>query len=314
MSAAPAFIASWGQDLTEADYRALDARWITPELADEAGLRRVDSLTGCQMFGRKSGDLAGIIIPNVAPWDGGHVREYRERLDNPDLERKADGSIRETNKYIQPPGRGNLLYFPPGTLPSMLEDTTFSLIITEGEFKALALWRLANYQSASPRFLPIAITGVWNWRGVIGKTNGPDGGRRDVKGVIPDVDRIAWKGRNVIVAFDADSEKNPSVRAARSQLTAALIERGASVGFLEWPIEQGKGIDDRLATIGPDHVSADITAVEFGDWRTRLLRNHEGQVISCYEHVALFLENSPEWAGVLGYNEFTAGYIVLKSQ
>src|SRR5260370_1299420 len=74
----------WGQALTAADYQGLGARWITPELADDAGLRRVDSALGRQMFARKRGELSGIIIPNVAPWDGSHVREYRLRLDKPD--------------------------------------------------------------------------------------------------------------------------------------------------------------------------------------------------------------------------------------
>ena len=109
-----------------------------------------------------------------------------------------------------------------------------------------------------------------------------------------------------------DVQQNPKVRAARWHLTTALMERGAVVGFLEWPIEEGKGIDDRLATQGPDRVLAEIAAVEFGDWHTRLLRDEAGRLIPCYENVALFLENSPEWIGVLGYNEFTSGYFILK--
>src|SRR5262245_2531701 len=135
MSAAPAFITSWGHDLTEADYRALAARWISRELADEAGLRRVDSLTGRHMFSRKKGDVAGMIIPNVALWDPGYIRE---RLDNPELEYRSDGGVRETNKYIQPSGRGNLLFFPPGICPEMLQDSSTPVILTEGEFKAIA--------------------------------------------------------------------------------------------------------------------------------------------------------------------------------
>jgi predicted P-loop ATPase len=264
------------------------------------------------MFSRRRGNLAGIIIPNIAPWDAGHAREYRERLDNPDLEYRTDGSIRETNKYIQPPGRGNLLYFPPGLPATALEDNNVAVLITEGEFKALALWRLANHETPSPRFLPVAVTGVYNWRGTIGKITGPKGERRDVKGVIPDIDRVHWKGRRVIIVFDADSETNPKVRAARWQLTSALMERGASTGFLEWSVKEGKGIDDRLAIVGPERVLADIAAVEFGDWRTRLIRNEKGGVISCYDNVALFLENSPDWAGVLGYNQFTSAYVILK--
>lgn len=308
----PVILPLWGSPLNNDDYGNLDKRWIPRELATDAGLRRVDCDTGRQMFARKSGDLAGIIIPNAAPWDG-QIRDYRVRLDNPPLEYKADGNLRETNKYIQPPGRGNLLYFPPGVVLPMLEDVGVPVIITEGEFKGLSLWRLANLGAPSPRFLPVATAGVWNWRTIIAKIPGPNGKRRDVKGILPDFERIAWNGRRVIIAYDADCEDNPKVRAARWHLATALIERGALVGFLEWPMKQGKGIDDRLANIGPDRVLADISAVEFDDWRARLLRNEKGRIISCYENVAVFLENSPEWAGVVGHNEFTAGYFLLKN-
>jgi putative DNA primase/helicase len=121
------------------------------------------------------------------------------------------------------------------------------------------------------------------------------------------------EGSEVVIAYDADAEKkNPRVRAARSQLAAALLERGATVGFIEWPIQEGKGIDDRLAKVGADKVLADIEVVEFGGWQTRLLRKDSGTLISCYDNVALFLENSPEWAGVLDYNEFTGGDFALR--
>ncbi len=73
MSAAP-ILTIFGKDLTNADRQNLLARWINPELADNAGLRRIDSSTGQQMFGRKRGDLSGILIPNLAPWDTSHVR------------------------------------------------------------------------------------------------------------------------------------------------------------------------------------------------------------------------------------------------
>ncbi|PWU08141.1 MAG: hypothetical protein C5B51_08290 [Terriglobia bacterium] len=302
----------WGCALTDADYEALAARWITREGADAAGLRRVDSITGREMFGRSRGDLSGIIIPNVAPWDHGHIREYRERLDHPDLEYRSDGTAREKNKYLQPSGRPSLLYFPPRVTVDLLQDTAIPVIIVEGEFKALALWRLAFHGVPAPRFLPIAVAGVWNFRSVTGKINGPNGERLPVKGVIPDFDRVAWKGRQAIIGYDADCQSNPKVRAARWSLTTVLMQRGALVGYLEWPLKEGKGIDDRLANVGPERVFADIAAVEFGDWKSRLLRNEKGRILSCYENVALFLENSPDWTGVLGYNEFTSGYLILK--
>jgi hypothetical protein len=310
MSPAMQVLPSFGSDLTEDDYRGLAARWITRELADAAGLRRVDSNTGREMFARKTGDCAGVIIPYVLPGENSAV-EYRLRVDNPELEYRG-GKVREARKYLQPPGRPNRLYFPPGLPVGALADPALPLIITEGEFKGLALWRLANYRTTPPRFIPVSLGGVYNWRATVAKTEGANGERRDVKGVIPDLDRIDCKGRRVIVAYDADAEKNPKVRAARSQLTAVLIERGATVGFLEWPIEEGKGIDDRLANVGAEKVLTDIDGIEFGGWQTRLLRNDHGKLISCYENAALFLQNAPGWAGVLGYNEFTGGHFVLK--
>src|SRR5262249_15627990 len=150
----------------------LAERAISRELADEAGIRRVDSYTAQEMFGRKRGDLAGIIIPNVFPGDG-NVRDYRLRLDRPEIEQRVDGTIKEHAKYIQPPGRRNMLYFPPGMPPELLADADSVLIIVEGEFKTLALWGVANYQSLVPRFAVVGVSGIWNFRGTIGKTNGP---------------------------------------------------------------------------------------------------------------------------------------------
>jgi len=74
-----------GSDLTPADYAALEARWIDRGLAERAQLRRADSLTGAEVIGRKSGNYSGILIPYFRPGSD-HVREYRLRRDQPDLE------------------------------------------------------------------------------------------------------------------------------------------------------------------------------------------------------------------------------------
>jgi predicted P-loop ATPase len=312
-STTPDLLRSWGGDLTQDDYRKLAARWITPALAEKAGIRRVTSIDSYQMFNRKRGDLSGLIIPNILP-DNGAVREYRLRLDHVDYEIGIDGVKRESGmKYLGPPDRPPLIYFPPGVTLAMLQDVTLPVIITEGEFKALALWLLANHDSNHPRFLPIGLQGVDCWRGVIGKTTSATGERASIREMLPDLaERMTWKERRVIIAYDADVVTKAAVDRARARLTYALVKRGAAVGYLEWAIEQGKGIDDRLANIGPAPVLADIASVEFGGWRSLLLRNEDGKLITCYENVALFLENSPEWAGALGYNEFTGGHVVLR--
>jgi predicted P-loop ATPase len=301
-----------GHELTADDYVRLAARWITPEIALEQKLSRITSIEGCEMFGRKTGNLAGVLIPNTDPWNERHVREYRLRLDHPRLERRADGTEHEGQKYLQPPGRPNLAYIPVGITPAMLDDVNVPILILEGEFKAMAALRCARWESESPRFVPVALAGVCNFRGTVGKTTGPDGDRRDVHGVIPDIERIPWKGRRVIIAYDSDAKTNPKVGAARSMLARELVERGAVVGFLEWAPGEGKGLDDWLATVGPDKVLQAIAEVSFGDWRSRLLYSLDGGLMACYENAALMFEHSGAWDGVLGFNEFTGGYHVLR--
>jgi hypothetical protein len=72
---------------------------------------RVNSLTGQQMFRRKRGNFAGLIIPNMLPGER-HPREYRLRRDESETEITFDGRTREINKYISPPSRPNLIRRP----------------------------------------------------------------------------------------------------------------------------------------------------------------------------------------------------------
>ena len=254
--------------LMEQDYASLEARWISRELATRAQLRRVDSVTGEATVGRKGGDCAGILIPYFQPGSD-RVREFRLRRDHPELEYDASGNLKERNKYLSPPGRSNMLYMVPGTEAKVLQDSALPVIITEGEFKTLALCRAAEHRSPqAPRFLALGLPGVYNWRGTIGKAAGPDGSRTDVKGPIPDLDWIAWSGRKVIIAYDSDVVAKEAVRLARSALAAHLRSRGAVVGFLEWDPKRGKGIDDHLADVGPDAVLDEIAHVDFAGTAT----------------------------------------------
>ena len=143
-------------------------------------------LTGGEIVGRRGGgDYSGILIPYFLPGSD-QVRDYRLRRDHPDLEYDTGGSLKPKRKYLSPPGRSNMLYLPPGVSQSLLGDPMLPVVITEGEFKTLALWRAAHYGASSrPRFLPLGVSGVYNWRGTIGKTVGPDGSRMDIKGAIP---------------------------------------------------------------------------------------------------------------------------------
>jgi hypothetical protein len=311
----------FGADLTATDYAALESRWIDPALADRAGLRRVNSLTGGEVIGRKSGNYAGIIIPYHHPGSD-HIRDYRLRRDHPDLEYDSTGNLKERQKYLSPRGRSNMLYLAPGISQLLLRDVPLPIVITEGEFKTLALWRLANHGSpAQPRFMPLGVSGVYNWRGTIGKTVGPDGSRLDVKGAIPDLDWVAWQGRRIVIAYDADAVTKDLVRIARSELAAHLRGRGALVGFLEWDVTRGKGIDDHLAVAGPEAVLDEVAHVDFAGsaWRKDLLRSKppinttEGRILPILANAITAFRHAPEWGSVLAFNEFGHGTVALKA-
>jgi Domain of unknown function (DUF3854) len=103
------------------------------------------------------------------------------------------------------------------------------IVITEGELKTLSLWCLATHDSTEPRFLPVGLEGVWCWRGIIGKTIDSQGVRIDVRGVLPDFDRIQWRARSVTIVFDSDGLTNLSVQEAAGALARELRRRGALV-------------------------------------------------------------------------------------
>jgi Domain of unknown function (DUF3854) len=252
-----------GNPITETDAERLAASWITPELAAQALLRRVTALDGAELVGRKTADCAGIVFPYIWPGEAA-PREYRLRRDVPDVRMEGD-KRKESNKYMSAPGRANMFYFFPGTPPAWLRDHELPIVITEGEKKAIALWRLAwdglSESSESARFLPIGLSGVWNWRGTVGKESGPNGERVNVKGVIPDFSHVEWKERKVVLLFDANVKTNESVRAARTELARHLIhERGAHVFYADLPAKEGiNGVDDLLSAVGPGKV---LTIIE----------------------------------------------------
>lgn len=246
---------SWGRPLSQADYAALSASWITPEMADAAMLRRVDEIEGREIVGRRGSlDCAGLLIPYYLPGET-HPNTYRIRRDNPDLTVDKDGKPKPDRKYLGSPESGNRLFFPPGVTLAQLQDVTVPIIIVEGEKKALALQRLAYHDSVQPRFIPVAIPGVWNWRGVVGKAGGARGGRVPVKGPITDLGRISWGGRTVFILFDTNVHSNESVQAARRGLTRHLVGESAKVKHINLPEDCGvNGVDDLLAIWSPDRV------------------------------------------------------------
>jgi hypothetical protein len=89
-------ISSLGVALTANDLAALHKSYITPDLAKQAGIFRVDSREGAALVGRNGrGDYSGIVFPYHWPGES-KPREYRLRRDHPDLEKQPDGLPRST--------------------------------------------------------------------------------------------------------------------------------------------------------------------------------------------------------------------------
>jgi hypothetical protein len=141
-----------------------------------------------------------------------------------------------------------------------------------------------------------------------------------VKGAIPDLDWITWQDRHVLIAYDADSVAKDLVRIARSELGAYLRSRGGIVGFLEWDVAKGKGIDDHLAIVGPEAVLGEFANVDFTTcaWKRDLLRAKspmnatEGRILPVLANAIAAFRHAPEWGGVLAFNEFGFGTVALR--
>ena len=264
-----------GGPLTAADYAMLERCGIGKEAAERALLRRVDSETGGQVVGRNgSSNYSGLLFAYIWPGEQ-HVRGHRVRRDFPELE-----NGKQKNKYLSPPGRGNMLYFAPGTQPEWLSDKSIPVVLTEGEKKCISLYEVAwhglSESAEKPQFLPVAISGVWNWKGRIGKVDGPNGERLDEVGPIPDFARITWKKRLVKFVFDSNVLSNESVKVARSAFAKHLRKLEAKVLFVDIPAEPGvNGVDDLVGIWGTQRV-LDLIANEAYDPKKRAREERAG--------------------------------------
>ena len=152
-----------GGPLTERDYAVLERCFISREIANAAGWRRVTDSDGRRLVGAdgRRGSYEGLAIPYYDPRRGA-ISAYRLRRDHPDLEQRED-RVAEKAKYVSAPGAGNHLYFIPWTEPGWLTDETLPIVFCEGEKKCLALWSVAwqglGDAAERPEFLPIGLWG-----------------------------------------------------------------------------------------------------------------------------------------------------------
>lgn len=230
-----------GGSLRPADLELHARLGIPPELLAAVASRVNDREARDQLGVKHTGDLAGVLYARLDPETGG-ARGYRLRRDHPEVEHG-----RPINKYLSSCDKP-AFFFAPDVAPLLL-DLSVSVVLVEAEKSALTV--TASAIRSSRRVLAIGMGGCWGWRGRIGKTTDATGARVDVKGSLPDLDRLAWPDRAVVLMFDANAATNPKVQAARRALASELIGRGAQVRIADLPVEDGvNGPDDFYARHG----------------------------------------------------------------
>ena len=138
-------------------------------------------------------------------------------------------------KYGQRANSLPALYIPHTLKEQHLTDADIPIILTEGEFKAIACDCIANVPGAKPLVIPVAIGGVYMWQSA----------KRGID-CLPEIKRLCTGGRKVYLAFDMDQSTNPQVSLALQRLADKLSEFGCHVMIMQWPDDQGKGLDDYL--------------------------------------------------------------------
>jgi putative DNA primase/helicase len=230
-------------DLTQADLVTFERFGIPQDLLDAAKVRRVTTEQARDLLSSPHpGNLAGVLFPYLDPESGRPVT-CRVRRDSPEIE---NGKPRD--KYLSAYGDVRHLYFPPGA-GALLADASVTVALVEAEKSALTLTAAAG--RASRRVVAVAMGGDWGWKGTIGKTTDAAGARVDVKGPLPDLNRITWTGRDVVVMLDANVVTNTKVQAAQRALASELAGRGARVRIANLPVEDAvNGPDDLRAAHG----------------------------------------------------------------
>jgi putative DNA primase/helicase len=211
------------------------ANWTPPgvcaDVAAERGYRRIESQRQLDAYGHlftpKQQQTPGVLVP-VHRLGEPIIATYVLRPDKPRIDEAG-----KTVKYEWPQGVGLCLDVLPRSRDA-LADPTVPIWITEGAKKADAL---TSHLGSS--IVAININGVWGWK------------RKESTGAskpLDDFDVIAWKDREVVLAFDSDVIRKEEVQRAVKALARYLRDQGAKVRVLVLPEDGEKvGVDDALA-------------------------------------------------------------------
>lgn len=216
---------------------ALKRSGITQENAEAAGLFDVEDAAAIYPDDFDTGPA--LVIPYYNT-DGSLMEFQRDGANLPFcriryLEPKQEAGFvrKKAQRYSQPGKSGTRAYFSPLlNWQQIAADIQEPIIITEGEKKAIA--------GIVAGFPVVALGGVFNF------TNGGDE-------LMPELEEIRWRGRDVYICFDSDALTNPNILAAEARLVDELQrKRGARCFLIRLPSEGDNkvGLDDFLLKYG----------------------------------------------------------------
>jgi hypothetical protein len=210
---------------------------ITPDAAKAAGMFDVDNASTVNPDFRSE---PALIIPYFDPGRrlvtfGPHGKAFC-RVRYTEQATPAVGFTKHKQlRYSQPKASGVHAYFAPLVdWQKLLDDTAEPLIITEGEKKSIA--------AITAGFPVIGLGGVFNFM-------------ETAESLLPELDAVKWRGRDVYVCFDSDAALNPNILAAEARLVDELQrKRGARCFLVRLPQDGDAkvGLDDYLLTHGAE--------------------------------------------------------------
>lgn len=245
-------------------------------------------------------EALGWTIPHQAgfrsqPWNeaaafiGEDGKPWQLRLDVPNVSK--DGKV---IKYQSPKGGGAQIFFPNIPIDirqkisqrwgvdvplmgsfwawfnSSKEAKKIPVVPTEGGTKCLSL-----ISQAIPSISLYGCSSAWEKRD----------SRYDRRSLLPQL-RETVRGRSVYFAFDSDMKPSAqsTVRSAITLIGKAIHRVLApSVKVMTWNPEQGKGVDDFIATQGSDALNEIIEqAIDFKEWRKTSSKQWANATYSLY--------------------------------
>jgi len=215
--------------LVPSDIAYLKQRGVDPEFAVMNGLHSVKE-------DKDKNEPEGLCIP----YQGANGRIVHRRI------RIHEGKGAPGQRFWIPPGSSVHPYLPQIVPASVWNDTTIPIAIVEGPVKALALCLRGIPTIGLGGIKTGHDTKAWEEHRML-RLHG-------------EFERVALKGRRVVVYFDAGLRNNPDVVEGASRMAFALQQAGANV-FLTCPPPKKNG-EDR----GPDDY---LVAEDGGEEATR---------------------------------------------